>query len=338
MVLDNYKLKKLKELGINIKSTYISDGKLLERNTDDSKNENVIDGVLFEKEYFKDGKSIHKETDFDTRIEYSYYTDIDDKKNYTCSNCGYTGKVKEFKNGCPYCKTSYNIDYKDKELGNKYHYDSVLKSNTYKVVTLIIDVIVSMFLSYLLISTTSRTFNSYDILKVVLIGTGLSLVLYYVFYVADAYVVLKPIKKYKDKMNKKQQEFWERTKYDKKTFYNNVLFELDNYFYKEGYIIDYDIIDYLKFEEFNEANTQYVEIEVSIKVITYINNKIKTKVVKETFCFKKKDRTVIELKNGINLIKCSKCGSSINVLDGKCSYCGTEIGSLGEWEYVRNKY
>ena len=332
MVTDNYKLKKLKDVGINIKSTYIVNGQLLERNTDDSKNDNVINGVLFEKEYCKEGKTLHREKEFDTRIEYTYYTDLDDTSMNTCSNCGFTDNLSNFKEGCPYCKTNFNIDYKDKELGNKYHYDRVLKSNTYKIITFIIDFAISLFISTLLIKTTSRTSNVFDAAKVLLLAIALTIILYYIFYIVDAYVVLGPIKRYKDKQNLKQQEFWERTKYDKKTFYNNVLFELDKYYYKEDSIIDYDIIDYLSFKDFNNAGNEYVSIKLNVKVVNYINGKIKTKIKKETFTFKKKERKVIELNNGINLIKCSKCGSNINVLDGKCSYCNTEVDNLTEWE------
>ena len=57
------------------------------------------------------------------------------------SNCGMNGKIKDFIDGCPYCRTHYNIDYVDKDLGSKYHYDRILKNKTYRIVTAIIDII-----------------------------------------------------------------------------------------------------------------------------------------------------------------------------------------------------
>ncbi len=331
MVIDNYYKNKLKELGINIKSTYIVNGKLLERNSDNSKNDNVVGGVLYEKEYFKEGKSIYKETEFDTRIEYTFYQDIDDDSNFTCANCGVTRKFKEFSEGCPYCKTNYNIDYKEKELGSKYHYDSVLRSNTYKIVTLIVDIIISMILSFLFIKYTSRTFNNYDFFKVIIFGIMLSLALYYVFYLLDAYIVLKPIKKYKEKNYKKQVEFWNTTKLDKKKFYNNLKFEIDRLYFNNQDIIDYDIVDYDKFESYLVDNKQYVDITMYIRIIYYSKGKIKSKIQRKTFKLKKNDGKVLELNNEVNLVKCPGCGSNVDVLLHKCSYCGTELGNIMEW-------
>ena len=78
---------------------------------------------------------------------------------------------------------------------------------------------------------TSRTFNIYDISKILIYGIILSLILYYFFYILDAYIVLGPIRRYKDKQNKKQMEFWERTHIDKKTFFNNLNYEIRNNYY-----------------------------------------------------------------------------------------------------------
>lgn len=116
-----------------------------------------------------------------------------------CKNCGMSSKLKEFVDGCPYCGTYYNIDYTDKDLGGKYHYDRVIRKKTYRVITAIIDLVISLILSFIFIKYTSRTFNSYDISKIFIYGTILSLILYYLFYIMDAYVILGPIKRFKDK-------------------------------------------------------------------------------------------------------------------------------------------
>lgn len=163
-----------------------------------------------------------------------------------------SSKLKEFVDGCPYCGTYYNIDYTDKDLGGKYHYDRVLRKKTYRVITAIIDLVISLILSFIFIKYTSRTFNSYDISKIFIYGTILSLILYYLFYIMDAYVILGPIKRFKDKQNKKQMEFWDRTKIDKKTFFNNLNYEVGKKYYLKEDIIDYDILDYLDFKEFRK--------------------------------------------------------------------------------------
>ena len=42
-------------------------------------------------------------------------------------------------------------------------------------------------------------------------------------------------------------------KYYKKTFFNNLNYELRKYYYEETAVIDYDIIDYLKFDDYKKA-------------------------------------------------------------------------------------
>ena len=44
--------KKLEKLNINIKTRYIVNKNILERNTDNSKNDNIKDGIRCEKDYF----------------------------------------------------------------------------------------------------------------------------------------------------------------------------------------------------------------------------------------------------------------------------------------------
>lgn len=51
------------------------------------------------------------------------------------------------------------------------------------------------------------------------------MILYYFFYLCDAYAVLGPVRRYKEKQNRRQQEFWTGTGIDKKRFYNNLNYE-----------------------------------------------------------------------------------------------------------------
>ena len=234
LISDNFNKKKLKDYGINIRTKYFVGNKVYERNTDDSINDDIISGIRFEKDYYIDKKLIHKETEFDSRIEYTFISNEMENKEYTCPNCGMKSELKNFVDGCPYCRTYYNIDYVDKDLGSKYHYDRVLRNKSYRIITGIIDLIVSTILCFIFIKTTSRTFNSVDICKIFIYGLILSMILYYFFYILDAYVILGPIKIYKDKENQKQIDFWNRTKIDKKSFFNNLNYEVRKYYYSKN--------------------------------------------------------------------------------------------------------
>lgn len=334
LISDNFQIKKLNKYKINIKTKYIVGNDLLERNTDNTKNDDIKNGIRCKKEYYLNNNLTHTEDLFDSRIEYTFISKDVENKDYTCPNCGMQSKLKDFVEGCPYCHTYYNLDYTDKDLGSKYHYDQVLRSNTYRIITGIIDVIISLILSYIYIKTTSRTFNNYDISKIFIYALILSSVLYYFFYIIDAYIVLTPIKNYKDKENKKQEEFWESTKIDKKKFYNNLNYELRKYYYSKDNIIDYDIIDYLSFNNFTKNNQEYIKITAEVRVVYYKNNKITSRIIKDTYLLKHHTDNIQSLKEGENIIKCHNCGASIDITQEECSYCHTKTKYLQEWTLI----
>ena len=281
-----------------------------------------------------DGKNIHSENSFDSRIEYTFLSKDMENKDYQCPNCGMKGKIKNFIDGCPYCQTYYNIDYVDKDLGSKYHYDQILRKPTYRMITAIVDFIVCLFLSYLFIKITSRTFNMYDISKIIIYGCILSCVLYYFFYIIDGYLILLPIKKYKEKQNQKQIQFWKRTQIDKTTFFNNLNYEVSKKYYLEENIIDYDILDYLSLEEYQEKNNLFVKVKVDIRIIYFEDNKVKVKYIEDCYVMKKCDNVLLSLKEGVNIIKCPHCGASIDINKGYCEYCQHDIPYLQEWIMV----
>lgn len=330
MLSENFQLKKLKEHGINIKTKYIVGNKILERNSDNSVNDDIKCGIMCSKEYYKDGILKHKENLFDSRIEYTYIFSEESNKDYTCSNCGSTSKVKEFNFGCPYCHTPYNIEFIDKDLGSKYYYDLVLSSNIYRIITVFIDFIISLIICYFFIKNTSRTFNIVDKSKIVVYASILSLILYYVFYLADAYLILLPIRWYKESQNNKQKIFWKNFDYDKKTFFNNLNYEIRKYYFEKDKIIDYDVIDYLGFKSYEENNELFVSAIVYARIVEY-DKKIKSRNIKQEFVMKKINKDKLNIKSGINIIKCNNCGASIDATKGYCEYCHTNVGHLQDW-------
>jgi len=337
MIVDKFHKEKLKKHNINIKTQYIVENDIFERNTDDSKNDDIKNGIRCKKFYYINNILKHTETKFDSRIEYTFISQEEENKDYSCPNCGRDAKVKDFKEGCPYCRTRYNIEYTDKDLGSKYHYDRVLRSNKYRIITAIIDLVISLIISYIFIKTTSRTFNNYDVSKIFISLFILSLILYYFFYLIDAYIVLTPIKKYKDRQNQKQIEFWNRTKINKKIFFNNVNYELRKYYYSQENIIDYDILDYISFEECRKNNDLYVKVTAEIRLVYLNKNKIVSKYIKDSYYMKYLGDNTIKLNAGINIVKCYNCGSSIDVNKGYCEYCRTPIRYYQEWILEKDK-
>lgn len=331
LISDNSHRDKLKKFNINIKTKYIVGNDILERNTDDSYNDDIIKGIRYEKEYYVGNKLLHFEKKFDSRIEYTFIFPKQGDMEYTCPNCGMKSQLKEFTDGCPYCRTYYNIDYTDKDLGSKYHYDRVLRSTTYRLITALFDIIVSLLLSFIFVKITSRTFNSYDIMKVFIYGAIVSLILYYFFYIVDGYIVLGPIKRYKDKQNRKQIDFWNRTKIEKKRFFNNLNYEISNKYYKSPNIIDYDIIDFDDFSEYVLDNILYVKVKAYVRIVSFENGKFISKFINDIFILKNVGHYVLNLKDGANIINCHNCGASINITKENCEYCHTKIKYFQEW-------
>jgi len=334
LISDNYHEKKLEKYKINIKTKYIVGNKIYERNTNGSINDDITSGIRCEKDYYIDNRFIHKETDFDSRIEYTFISKEMENRNYKCPNCGMTSKLKNFTDGCPYCKTYYNLDYSDKDLGSKYHYDRVLRNTSYRIITGIIDLIISIIICFFYVKAASRTFNNIDIIKILVYGIILALILYYFFYLLDAYIILGPIKKYKDKQNQKQIDFWNKTKIDKKSFFNNLNYEVRKYYYSKEDIIDFDVLDYIEFSEYKKDDIQYIKVKAEVRIVMFNNGNIKSKYTKEEYLFRKNQNEKLELKDGANIIKCHNCGASIDANLGKCSYCNSEIKYLQEWILV----
>lgn len=332
-ISDKHQNDKLNKLKINIKTKYIVGNNILERNSNNSHNDNIEKGIIAQKEYYLQDRLIYTENKFDTRIEYSFISNSFDN-NYVCPNCSASFKSSDNNYSCPYCGTYYNIDYTDKDLGGKYHYDRVLRSNKYKIITGIVDIIICLILTYIFIKNTSRTFNEYDISKIFIYGGILSLILYYFFYILDAYLVLGPIKRYKDKINQKQIEFWRRTNIDKKKFFNNLNFEIRKKYYSDSNIIDYDIIDYDDFSEYTKNDILYVKVKVYVRIVEFKNGKIISYYKEDEFVLKRVNKKIMENSGDVNIIKCSNCGASVDVLKGECEYCYTKINPIQEWEII----
>ena len=98
-ISETLQMRRLTESGVNIKTTYIVDGTLRYRSTDGTCQDDVHSGIRCRKEYFRQGKLLHTEKIFDSRMEYTYVSGMDEEAQHTCENCGFTGKVKEFVNG-----------------------------------------------------------------------------------------------------------------------------------------------------------------------------------------------------------------------------------------------
>ena len=332
MVVEQSQKERLDKYGINIKTKYQNGNKVSERNTDNSICENIHNGIILEKNYIKNSL-IKKETIFDSRITYTY--EFNESKELVCSNCGAISNIDDNTDYCPYCKSNFNIEYTNKNLGSKYYYDLVTKNKSYIFITYIFDFIISLILTSLYIVNTSRTLYFFDMMKIVIGTLLISLILFYFFYYIDAMILLPWIRRKKEKQNNKQKLFWEKMKekgYDKTIFFNNFIFELRELYFSNKYIsiIDFDILDYEDFKFKEEKEKTYVDVRIEIRIVNYIDGKIKSKKIKKSYRMISVNQER-ELKPGKNEIKCHNCNSSIDVRNTKCKYCGTKNNYYQTW-------
>lgn len=332
MVVEELKEKRLNSFGINIRTLFQDGEAVKERNTNHTKDDNIENGIILEKEYYKDNKFLYKEKFFDSRMTFSY--EFDHNGEMSCKNCGKTGTMDDFVNGCPYCHTAFNMEYQKKELGSKHYYDLTIKSKKYIITTLCIDLVVTFFIVLFYLLTTSRTFYFFDMMKVVAGTLLIGLLLFYVFYYLDAFFILPSIRKKKEAINEQQKEFWKEldaTEDDKTRLFNNIHYALRQYYYsdREKNVIDFDIMDFNSFK-INNKNPLTITANIEIRIVKYEKGTIHSEKMDQDYCFVKADKHE-ELKGGANIIDCPNCGASINVNDTECSYCGTSINRYQEW-------
>ncbi len=329
LVTEKAQEKRCNQFGIKVETIY--------RDDKDTPNDiELEDGIILEKKYYKGEILLKTIKGFDTRVTYSYLKPSVENMEFTCPNCGFHDTKIETHSGCPYCGAMYNMDYSNKKLSNKEHYDYVMNSENYMKKTWIVDLIISMILSFFYILLTGRTFNIFDIGKVFILGLLISLVLFYVFYFLDAFILLLPIKNYKERQNQKQQEFWKKVNFDKTKFFNNINYELNQLFFSEKYpnIIDYNIVDYDSFEEYEKENNIYVKVRATIRFMKYEQGKITTLIEDKEFHLKHNNQTIDSSDGEIHIIKCPGCNNNIDITKKECTSCGHKINYLQEWYLV----
>ncbi len=327
---DKKYLKRLKDFGMNLITTYKSGNDIVEKNSFETLRTNIVNGIRLEKNYLRGGKSVYKLHNFDPRIKYTFVNASTARK---CPNCG--ADIDQASGECPYCGTAYNMDYESKSLGAKYHTDLVMNTTTYKTVAWILSFATAFIISYIYIRTTGRTFNGWDMTKV-LVGTALfGLAFYYVFYYLDSFFILLPIKMYKERINTAQTQFWAQNGNDinKDVFFTNLNYELQKYYFEGDQtrnVLDFDFVDYTTITRDGDI----VEIEILVREVYYTGGKVKCRQVSKKIRLKRaKIEHRLENVGGVAL-RCRNCGTSMDAFAQECPSCGTRHNYLQEWYMI----
>ena len=96
LIFDKSQKDILEKYNINIKSKYIVGNEILERNSDGSYNDDIKNGIRCKKQYYIDNKLVKEEKQFDSRIQYTFISNEQEKQEYICPNCGTHYKLHDF--------------------------------------------------------------------------------------------------------------------------------------------------------------------------------------------------------------------------------------------------
>jgi rubrerythrin len=318
-------LKKLEEKGIVIEEIYKcpKENKIFTRTTDGKKNDSVSKSHKIEKNFYKNGRKIFTEKNFDHDTYYTINT-IKGEENHTCSECGYTGNLKEFYSGCPYCGANFNIEY----TRNNSYGRSLKKLFSLKWVKRLcftIPVIVSLISIYL----------SQDVLtiyiSIVTIPTLMSLtyILIMIFYTL---IAIYRLIAYKDVLT--SIIYYNKQEINSAKLIKDVQITLLNDYYdKELYpeykdLVDFDILDFENYKYRYKNNKQFIVLRIKIRKYFNKGNKIK-RIISKEHIYVSMNPNYAEKRQ--NIRKCPSCGANVPPLKKMCLYCKTPLPTTMLW-------
>ena len=112
------------------------------------------------------------------------------------------------------------------------------------------------------------------------------------------------------------------------TFVNCLCLGLRDYYYgseseKTADITDFDILGYRDQQCMMQDRNVYVTTDVSVRFVRTDGEKVWSKETQKRIRLKKSAHGGQGAKAGLNITTCPYCGASIDLVEKKCSYCGT---------------
>ncbi|MBQ7668630.1 MAG: hypothetical protein IJS47_04830 [Clostridia bacterium] len=340
-VTEHFHKKRLRDKNINIKTKYKDGESVCERNSDNSRNDDIKNGVILNKTYFKNGTPVFAETDFNPSLLYSFVINKELEEDIECMNCGMKGNGKDFLEGCPYCGSIYTIDYSNKKVGAQLNTNYVIKDKGRgKILVFIIDFIICLILSSWYCITTGRTFTVFDILKILGIALAFTGLLFYPLYALRMGYVRSIALAEKEKKNQIQAKFWESLKsYDisKEKFFNNFNNELNEFFFdgtkeENKNVIDFDVVDYDDYSYFfDDLKRINIKVKLDIRVVEMVEDKVKSSIKTLSCTLVQNEIEENPYHPGIYVVKCHGCGATVDIMKNACEHCGAKVHYLQSW-------
>lgn len=327
--------KRLQEKNVVINEVYESKDFRYLRSSDAEEAHSIYKASKVEKSYYYNNKKIYTDNDFDPEIKYTYVINNKDSK-MSCSQCGHDGKVSDFYDGCPYCRSYFNIDYASKSKTGRFKFKDILPIEPLKRIYIIL-----VGGGYLFAVSSLSFQGDFGIFAwlLALPMIPLFMIAMYIFMS----ILLFPYAMYKlfthnDLPN--DMIYMRKKKMDNFRIMNDLHYELVKYYYDESVspenkdLIDFEIIDYIRYQLIYVGRENYIVIKYKVKKYFLIDGKIKVKNVVERATLKQ-NYNFVEDKDGIEYVECDNCGASIDLSKNYCEYCRTKVMSNNFWVLVK---
>lgn len=87
IITEHFHSKRLNKFNININTKFQDGNKVKERNSNNFCDEDIKNGIILNKTYFKEGKPIHIENDFNPSMLYTFIINSELDSDMECVNC-----------------------------------------------------------------------------------------------------------------------------------------------------------------------------------------------------------------------------------------------------------
>ena len=328
-VIEKLHLKRLEDKGIVIEEIFknVKENTIYIRTSDGKECDAFTKCPKIERNYYLNGKLLHRETDFDQHVLYSYNTTKNSVEK--CTECGYESSSKDFFEGCPYCGSQFNVEYIStrRNTSGKAKPIPLIFDKKIALIVGIISLIISVYFNL----TGAEVSN----LEMVL-NTILATIMFYVafnLFLMPVYIIWFLIKgfNFKDfpnsiiKVNGYEISSMQLLK--------DLQSELKKYYYyknpKYKNLIDYEIIDYKDYQvDCSNYNLPRIHFIITIRKYYLQDNKIITEEV---------DRKLTMMKNNnfkekeYKMRKCLECGAPIEGMSDTCIYCHKKNTPNKQW-------
>ena len=326
--------KRLSGFGLRIVTSFWDEHAVRQRASDRSVRDDIVDGVIMNKKYYREGRLLHTETEFSPLLHYSFLVQNELDQEIRCPNCGFGGKVAEFENGCPFCGTSCNIAYSDRKSAGKLFAEKKARRFGQYLVPFLLFLAGFMGLGVLAVRVFGRTFGRWDILKGLAFGLVAGLGAFYAWYVRRiAWITRADEEKYSGQIAR-IRAFEKRLSsfgITMNQLYNSLNSELTDWFFGGNHpeyadVADWDVLDYDQYAVSGETEEDLaVRLTARLRILRMKGDRLRSGETVFRAEMRPNPETEDRLHPGVNIVHCRLCGAAIDVTKPACGRGGAPV-------------